>query len=112
MKKIFTFSLVALAFAFVNAANAQSVNDPDAGPTNSVSTQAQIQPKAEVVLVPAPKPKQKVSTSPVENLSTTKTMGEVEAFSKKIDANRNTPGFDIKKAEAELRELKESYGIK
>lgn len=117
MKKIYTLSIVALAFMFATNANAQSSSVEE-------KTKAQTAPNnapAQTVVVSTTTQQKSAQISSASNKTAVvsahdKKMQagreEVAALENKINANRNTPGFDVKAAEAELRQLKDSYGIK
>ncbi|MGE0637640.1 MAG: hypothetical protein AB7G44_00365 [Bacteroidia bacterium] len=114
MKKIYTFSIVALAFMFAQNANAQSSSSVEEkakaqtasnnAPAQTVVAPATTQAKStQVVTVATTRPEDKKMQAARE---------EVAAYEAKINANRNTPGFDVEAAEAKLRQLKDNYGIK
>ncbi|MCG3164757.1 MAG: hypothetical protein POELPBGB_00516 [Bacteroidia bacterium] len=113
MKKIYTFSVVALAFMFAQTVSAQSSatveektkaqTAPNNAPAQTVILPATTQAKSTQVATAVTRPEDKKLQAAKE---------EIAALEAKINANRNTAGFDVKAAEAELRQLKDNYGIK
>jgi hypothetical protein len=113
MKKIYTFSAVAIALMFAQTVSAQSSatieekqnaqTAPNNAPAQTVVVSATTQAKATQVAPAVTRPEDKKMQAARE---------EVAAYEAKINANRNTPGFDVQAAEAKLRQLKDNYGIK
>lgn len=113
MKKIYTFSIVAIALMFAQSATAQSSASeeakakaqtaPNNAPATTIAVQSTTQAKSTQVASVAARPEDK-------KMQAAKL--EIAELENKINANRNTPGFDVKAAESELRQLKDSYGIK
>lgn len=113
MKKIYTLSVVAIAFMFAQTVSAQS------SATIEEKEKAQIAPNnapAQTVVIPATTQAKSAQVAPATNRPEDKKMQaareEVAAYEAKINANRNNPAFDVKAAEAELRQIKQNYGIK
>ncbi len=113
MKKIYTFSAVAIGLMFAQNVSAQS------SATLEEKTKAQTAPNnapAQTVIVPATtqakSPQVTTAVRRPEDKKLQAAKEEIAAYEAKINANRNKPGFDVKAAEAELRQLKDNYGIK
>jgi type IV secretory pathway VirJ component len=113
MKKTYTFSAVAIAFMFAQTVSAQSSatieekqnaqTAPNNAPAQTVVVSSTTQAKATQVAPAAARPEYKKMQTALE---------EVAAYEAKINANRNTPGFDVQAAERKLQQLKDNYGIK